>query len=209
MAHLEVEPKPSRPWWVWLLIVLLILLLAGLLLSKCNNNENAVTSADTVITDSTQTLSAQTDPDWSTVDLNAAKQIDSTITDTDIETRGNDKYTIYLLSEDILFPSAGKELSENGTKKLQLIADVINKRFDGATIGVYGSTDSRGPADENYELGKERAASVKEWLAQNGNISGNRISVQTLGETEPIGDNDTKTGRQMNRNVSIVVFPKK
>jgi H+/Cl- antiporter ClcA len=45
MAHLEVEPKPSRPWWVWLLIVLLGILLAGLLLRKCST-EKATNTAD-------------------------------------------------------------------------------------------------------------------------------------------------------------------
>lgn len=34
MAHLEVEPKPSRPSWVWVLIVLLVILLAGMLFFK-------------------------------------------------------------------------------------------------------------------------------------------------------------------------------
>ena len=34
MAHLEVKPKPARPWWVWLLIALLVILLAWMLLNK-------------------------------------------------------------------------------------------------------------------------------------------------------------------------------
>lgn len=54
MAHLEVEPKPSKPWWVWLLIVLLLILLAGMLLKKCNS-ESADTNADSTTMDSTQT----------------------------------------------------------------------------------------------------------------------------------------------------------
>lgn len=45
MAHLEVEPKPRRPWWFGLLIVLLLILLAGTLIGKCNN-EGGTTGAD-------------------------------------------------------------------------------------------------------------------------------------------------------------------
>jgi len=207
MAHLEVEPKPSRPWWVWLIIVILAILLAALLFNKCNN-ETAGTSADTTSTDSTQGPLARTTPDWRTVDFNSATQIDPDISDSDIQTRSNGTYTIYTLGENILFPSAGNDISEKGVKKLQMISGVISKRYEGATIGVYGSTDSTGPADENKELGKQRATSVKDWLTQNGSISSEQISVQSLGETEPLANNDTKAGRQKNRNVSIVVFPK-
>lgn len=42
MAHLEVEPKPSRPWWVWVLIVLLVFLLVGLLLNKFNGSSTGM-----------------------------------------------------------------------------------------------------------------------------------------------------------------------
>lgn len=207
MAHLEVEPKPSRPWWVWLIIVILAILLAALLFNKCNN-ETTGTSGDSISTDTTQAPVAMTTPDWSTVDFNAATQTDPDISDSDIQTRSNGTYTIYTLGENILFPSAGNDLSESGVKKLEMISGVIGKRFDGAAIGIYGSTDSTGPADENKELGKERASSVKDWLTQKGNISSEQVSVQSLGETEPVANNDTKSGRQQNRNVSIVVFPK-
>ena len=38
MAHLEVERKPKRPWWVWLLIILLLIALAVLLFNRYNSN---------------------------------------------------------------------------------------------------------------------------------------------------------------------------
>ena len=46
MAHLEVEPKPKRPLWVWALIILLLILLGGMLLKKCS--EKTSSSADSV-----------------------------------------------------------------------------------------------------------------------------------------------------------------
>ncbi|TKC07586.1 OmpA family protein [Pedobacter frigoris] len=207
MAHLEVEPKPSRPWWVWLLIVLLVILLAGLLMSKCNN-ESTTADPDTIAADNTRTPIAKTAPDWASIDFNSATQTDADITDADIQTRSSGTYTIYSLGENILFPTAGNDLSENGVQKLRMIADVLNKRFEGATIGVFGSTDSTGPADENKELGKERAATVRNWLTEKGSVPADNVSVQSLGETEPVATNETKAGRQQNRNVSIVVFPK-
>jgi len=50
MAHLEVEPKPSRPLWLWTLIALLVILLAGMLIKNCNE-QDAGSSADSVPTD--------------------------------------------------------------------------------------------------------------------------------------------------------------
>ncbi|RNL54590.1 hypothetical protein [Pedobacter jejuensis] len=38
MAHLEVERKPKRPWWVWLLIILLLIALAVLIFNRYNSN---------------------------------------------------------------------------------------------------------------------------------------------------------------------------
>lgn len=206
MAHLEVEPKPSRPSWVWVLIALLVILLAGMLIKKCTADGDS-SAADSLSVDTSKVI-AKTTPDWNSIDFNAAAQTDADITDTEIQTRSGGSYTIYVLGENILFPTAGNELSEKGMQKLQLIADVLNKRFPGSTIGVFGSTDSTGPADENKALGAERATVVRNWLADQGKVAADNISVQSLGETEPIATNDTKSGRQQNRNVSIVVFPK-
>lgn len=206
MAHLEVEPKPSRPSWVWLLIILLAILLAGMLIKKCNADGDS-SAADSVSTDTSQVI-AKTTPDWNSIDFNSAPKTDADITDTEIQTRGDGNYTIYMLGENILFPTSGNDLGEKGTQKLQMIAGVLNKRFPEATIGVFGSTDSTGPADENKELGRERAMVVRNWLAEQGKVATENISVQSLGETEPVATNETKSGRQQNRNVAIVVFPK-
>lgn len=207
MAHLEVEPKPSRPWWIWLLLLLVLIALAAILFKKCGN-ETTVKDSYSTVSDSTGKALAATMPDWNSVDFNSAATKDADITDSDITTRGNGNYTIYTLGENILFPTDGNDVSATGQAKLKMISDVISKRFPGATIGVFGSTDSTGPASENKQLGKERAEAVKSWLTTSGNIAKETISVQSLGEAEPVATNQTKEGRQQNRNVSIVVFPK-
>ncbi|RDC58449.1 OmpA family protein [Pedobacter chinensis] len=204
MAHLEVEPKPSRPWWVWLLIALLLIALAALLFKKCSS-ETGGTRSDSISSDSVETIAA-TVPDWNSVDFNSAKIQDQYITDRDIAVSGNGTYTIYTLGENILFPTNGETISDAGKKKLGQISDALKKRFEGAQVAVFGSTDSTGPADENKELGRLRAEAVKAWLSSEGNIPNGRISVQSLGETEPVATNQTPAGRKQNRNVSIVVF---
>ncbi|TCC88067.1 OmpA family protein [Pedobacter frigiditerrae] len=207
MAHLEVERKPARPWWVWLLLVIVLIALAALLFKNCNT-ENKDGNPDSTGMDTSKTPLAKTVPDWNNVDFNAATTTDADITDTDIATRSNGTYTIYTLGENILFPTDGNDVSATGIQKLEMINAVLAKRFEGATIGVYGSTDATGPAAENKELGKQRAEAVKTWLSTSGSVPIENITVQSLGETTPVATNQTKTGRQQNRNVSIVVFPK-
>lgn len=51
MAHLEVEPKPKRPVWVWVLIAFLVILLAGTLINKCATGDTPH-SSDNVPADS-------------------------------------------------------------------------------------------------------------------------------------------------------------
>ncbi|TKC10525.1 OmpA family protein [Pedobacter polaris] len=205
MAHLEVEPKPKRPLWIWILLAITLVALAAMLLRKCDAEQSDVQRA--AMADSTNAI-ASTVPDWNSVDFNSATSTDVDITDQEIQTRGNGTYTIYTLGENILFPTDGNDVSENGQAKLKIIADALNKKFEGATIGVFGSTDSTGPADENKDLGKQRAEAVKNWLTSSGGVPSGTVSVQSLGETQPVATNQTSEGRKQNRNVSIVVFPK-
>ncbi len=206
MAHLEVEPKPSRPWWVWALLFLILIALAAITLRKCDaEHSDAQRAAEA---DSSATPIATTVPDWKSVDFSSAATTNSDFTDSDISTSGNGTYTIYTLGENILFPTDGNDISATGQAKLKMISDVLKKKFESATIGVFGSTDSTGPADENKQLGKERAEAVKSWLTTTGSIPDETVSVQSVGEAEPVATNKTIEGRKQNRNVSIVVFPK-
>ncbi|MFI5453402.1 hypothetical protein ACHMWN_14745 [Pedobacter sp. UC225_61] len=120
-----------------------------LLLRKCDPEKS---NAESVTKDSTTAI-ATTGPDWKAVDFAAATMTDADIADSDIQTRSNGTYTIYSLGENILFPTDGNEVSEAGKTKLKIISDVLNNRFKEATIGVFGATDSTGPADEKSRIG--------------------------------------------------------
>ena len=206
MAHLEVEPKPKRPLWIWILIALILFLLAAMLFRKCDAERSDAQRA--AMADST-TIIGSTSPDWKNIDFDIATSPNADIADSEIQTRINNNYTIYTLGENILFSTDSSEFSANGQVKIKMISDVLNKKFKGAIIAVFGSTDSTGPADENKQFGAQRAESVKKWLILHGGIPVENVSVQSLGEKEPVASNDTKEGRKQNRNVSIVVFPKK
>lgn len=210
MAHLEVEPKKSTPW-LWILLGLVALAILFFLFKGCGDDTANTKDNDTTVTapnGATGEAIAATQPNWNGIDLNAPETPDADITDKDITVRGNDQYTVYSLGEDILFATEQNLLQGSAEAKLKQISSSLSKRFNGALIGVYGSTDATGDAAHNKQLGTDRATAVKDWLVKNG-IQADKISVQSLGETQPVASNETQTGRQQNRNVSIVAFPAK
>lgn len=210
MAHLEVKPKSGTPWWVWLLLLIIAVILLLFFLKGCGDKNSAVAGADSSGAAQADTTGKQplavTGPDWKSVDFNSPKTQDAGVTDKDIAVSGNDKYTIYTLGENIMFPTDQNTVYGNADSKLKQIADAINKRFPGADIGVFGNTDSTGSTGHNKVLGAQRASAVRSWLIANGGIDSSKISVHSFGENEPIASNADAAGRKQNRNVEIVAF---
>jgi outer membrane protein OmpA-like peptidoglycan-associated protein len=205
MAQLDVQPKKSNPWWLWLLIALIAIAILLFFLKGCNNKSGQTAGADSTAT-KTDTAAvkpgaAATEPDWNAVDFNSPKSVDPDVTDKDIAVSGNDKYTIYTLGENILFATDQSTLQGNTDAKLKQITASIGKRFKGASIGVYGNTDSTGTAGHNKQLGAQRAAAVKMWLVKTGGMDSTKVSIHSL------ASNATAKGREQNRNVEIVAFP--
>lgn len=193
MAELDVQPKRSGAWWLWILLLAIAVIVIFLLMRGGN----------------TKTPVASTKPDWSSVDMNTAKITDEEVTDTTIAVRGSDQYTIYTLGENVLFATDQSSLQGDAGSKLKQVVASLNKHFKGATIGVYGSTDSTGTTGLNKTLGVERAAAVKNWLTTTGGLDSTLVSIQSLGESKPVATNATEKGRQLNRNVTIVAFTNK
>lgn len=192
--------------WIWLIIALLAvaIILFFLLRSSHDKDPTVITTTDTIASTSTPAIVA--DPDWNNVNFDAPDTNYEEVTDKGIVVRTNDHYTIYTLGENILFRSDKSTLEGDAATQLQQIATSLKKRFPDAVIGVYGHADAKGSADHNSQLAAERAAAVKIWLIQHGNISENKISVHSLGETKPLANNNNAAGRQQNRSVEIVAF---
>lgn len=206
MAELNVQPKRSSPWWLWVLIILVAIAILIFLFRGSNTTTGYGAADSTASSADTGIVAATTSPNWNTVDFNAPEASYEEIKDRDIVVRGNEDYSIYILGENILFPTDRNELQAGATDKLEQLSASLSKRFKGSTIGVYGSTDSTGTTGHNQRLGAERAEAVKNWLIQNGGIPANTISVHSLGESEPVSTNATAPGRQQNRNVQVVAF---
>lgn len=215
MAELNVQPKQKKSWLPWLLLILGLIALTFFLMRGRNNDEgNAAgtdsTSASTNTNKSTGTTgdaTGATGQAWGDVDLNAPAAAFDEITDKNINIRGNDNYGIYGLGENILFDQGKNTIRTDAEKNLKQITASIAKRYNNGLVRVYGYTDAVGSAGYNKELAEQRAEAVRIWLVKNGNISEDRISLQPVGEANPVASNSTKEGRQQNRRVEIVAKP--
>lgn len=72
----------------------------------------------------------------------------------------------------------------------------------GMNLQIEGHTDAIGTDQYNDGLSQRRAASVVNWLVTNG-ISAERLEARGMGETQPVADNATPTGRAENRRVEL------
>lgn len=203
MAELEVQPKKKSPI-IWILVIIAILALLFLLVRGCGNDSTNVADG----ADSSKVIAA-TVADWDSVDFNAPAASYEEVTDKGIEVRGNERYSIYGLGENILFATDQSNIQISAEQQLNQIATSLKKRFDGASIAVYGNTDATGSAGHNKELGTARAESVKTWLVKKAGIAADKISVRSHGESAAEASNATAEGRQLNRNVQIVALANK
>lgn len=124
---------------------------------------------------------------WNDVDWNAPVTKDWTeVNDKDVEVRGNDRYGIYSMGEDVMFALNSADLSAAAKKKVSMVAKSINQRFNGATVRVYGMTDVTGDAAANMELSKKRAEAVRAQLLADG-LQADKVTVHGLGEAGASG----------------------
>jgi len=81
----------------------------------------------------------------------------------------------------------------------QVSADL---RASGATLTLEGNASEEGTEDYNYQLGLDRANSVKNYLVNSG-VAASQVNVVSNGELKPVASNATEEGRQLNRNVQF------
>lgn len=103
----------------------------------------------------------------------------------------------------ILFDVDKADLKPNARTNIQNLAATMKNNPE-TNIMVIGHTDSDGSDSHNYGLSERRASSVKSYTVANG-VSSSRLTTVGKGETEPIADNSTASGKAQNRRVEIVI----
>ncbi len=214
MADLDVQPKKQTSWLPWLIAAIVLIGLLFFLLRGCNKTDAVATTGDTTNTATTDanaagavgttTPAAGSGANWDNIDRNAPAASYDEITDKNINVRGNENYGIYSIGENILFETDKSTIRKDAAQNLKQLAASIDKRFKGGDLRVYGYTDSVGSKGYNKELAQQRAEAVRTWLAANGNIDSGKISINAIGEGQPVATNATAQGRQQNRRVEVV-----
>jgi OOP family OmpA-OmpF porin len=102
----------------------------------------------------------------------------------------------------INFATGSAEILPSSTSDLNSVYNLLIQA-ENSKLKVVGHTDNTGNPDINLTLSEKRANSVVEWLLAKG-ISVDRVQdVQGLGDTKPIADNKSATGKSKNRRVEI------
>ena len=96
---------------------------------------------------------------------------------------------------------SGSSKSDTYNQTISQIVSFANQ-YPGAFLNVSGYTDGQGADSANLALSKRRAKRVADSIIAAG-ISADRVSHEGYGETNPIADNLTKEGRELNRRVQV------
>lgn len=83
---------------------------------------------------------------------------------------------------------------------------IVLRKFNRTLIDVNGHTDSTGSLAHNQALSERRAASVANFLAEQG-IEQRRVSSMGFGPSQPVASNGSEAGRSQNRRVEIAIAP--
>jgi outer membrane protein OmpA-like peptidoglycan-associated protein len=107
----------------------------------------------------------------------------------------------------ILFDVNSYTLKSASQQNITELARVLNKYKDTEVL-IEGHTDSDGSDDYNMNLSEKRARSVSNYLKSNG-VTGSRLTNIGYGESQPIEENSSASGKAQNRRVEIAIFANK
>jgi peptidoglycan-associated lipoprotein len=120
--------------------------------------------------------------------------------------QGKFLYETVLTDEKVKFGFDTADLSPEAQAAVDEFAGKIKEQNQNVYIEIQGHTDNVGSVKYNEELGLLRAESVRRYLNQKHNFPLHRINVISYGETVPVSDNNSRTGRSQNRRVALVVL---
>lgn len=103
--------------------------------------------------------------------------------------------------EPIFFDHDEYVIKEQFHSFLKGLVKVVNGHSD-LRVRVTGHTDSDGSDAYNIELSKKRAQAIIDFFVKEG-LARDRIEIDFQGETNPIGNNATEEGKQLNRRVDF------
>jgi len=118
--------------------------------------------------------------------------------------REGDKINL-IMPGNITFATNSANINSNFTNVLNSVALVLEE-YNKTLIVVSGHTDSSGSAQYNQRLSEDRAGSVAQYL-RGQKILSDRFEIIGFGEEQPVANNQSAGGRELNRRVEITLLP--
>ena len=100
------------------------------------------------------------------------------------------------------FGTGSHGLTPRALKLLKDTAKII-RQFPREKIVIEGHTDSQGSAASNIDLSKRRALMALKYLIEVERLPASQFIVRWRGEAQPLANNTTVQGRELNRRVEI------
>ncbi len=107
---------------------------------------------------------------------------------------------------DIYYETNSYQLTANSKIVLALFIEFL-KENPTVKVEIQGHTDNVGNDDANLKLSEQRAKAVYDYVVGKG-IPANRLRYKGYGESQPIADNNTATGRAKNRRTVFLIYEK-
>lgn len=105
----------------------------------------------------------------------------------------------------IHFTPGSNEIMAGSYLVLDALGETMTS-FGNTYLRVEGNTDATGPQRANLTLSEKRAAAVRDYIVKNfPNVEAARFQTIGHGAANPVADNATETGRQLNRRTDIKV----
>ena len=105
----------------------------------------------------------------------------------------------------VTFAFNSAEITRESLPLLRNVGEALkSNELSASCMQIEGHTDSKGGDAYNQTLSQRRAQSVIRYLAKSLGVEEDRLLAVGKGESDPIADNSTDSGRQKNRRVQIV-----
>ena len=127
--------------------------------------------------------------------------------DDSVGTRTTDRNIAVTLSSDVTFESDSYNLTGKADAQLQTVASQLARYPDGGGLDIVGHTDDVADDAHNQKLSEDRAAAVKDRLAQLADLASWQVTTTGKGESEPAVKDTTDEARAANRRVVITLTP--
>ncbi len=110
---------------------------------------------------------------------------------------------LVLTLDGVIFATGQAEIKPMAWPSLQKLVNFLKENPE-RQADIEGHTDNVGAAESNQALSQRRAEAVRDFLVTRG-ITIERITARGMGADYPVANNETESGRKLNRRVEIII----